>query len=610
MFKKLRGLLLGLGTVVLFLIGVGAAGMGAEETSPSLPSLLLNSDDLPRGAVLQSVTSGPLDVDRVKAMGVNPKVTSGVPPAWIRTWTFPGGSTALRVLVAEAFTPSWAVEGLRSTGAGMRRRGFVPFTTSLVVPGSIGFTGILTGSSHSSRSSSLFFARGSLLFGVSFDTPSRVSLLTNLEAVDSLAREQLKREKAVYGGEVSQSVDSSTAVGYALGGALGYVLLLEAFAFWRDPLRRRLRRRTGAGVGRPIDVTAEARRLRRTAMLLLVLQLTGAGLVVDALLPHSLGDRIKLGAIGIAISLALSVFRARRGAGRLTPFWSLSGHHRVQATALSSLAAAAGLFAFADLAQGATASGGDPNSRLYVVAAACSLAVAGIALRRAHRVSAVSAREAMQRDERPMVLYLRSFGDDRLRLRSATLGRGSLIERLSPNRFDSFEEIIARHLSKVGPVVAINPPGTKLAPLGAARENLPHDDWQLTVDQWMDRAALIVIGAPAATTTPGLAWEIQHVEAMRRLSKTLIVVPPVRDKELQVRWDGFAAAAAIWPPAANLPAVPARVLAMNRKGDSWAIITADRRTEWSYAAALDSATEREEKPVDPSFAAQPQLASA
>ena len=144
MFKKLRGLLLGLGTAVLLVIGVGAAGVGAEQTSLSLPSLLLNSDDLPRGAVLEPMSSGPLSIERVKAMGIKPKVGSGVPPASIRTWTFPGSSTALRVLVAEAFTPSWAVEGLRSTEAGMRRRGFVPFATSLVVPGSIGFTGILT----------------------------------------------------------------------------------------------------------------------------------------------------------------------------------------------------------------------------------------------------------------------------------------------------------------------------------------------------------------------------------------------------------------------------------------------------------------------------------
>src|ERR1700733_326017 len=610
MFKKLRGVLLGLGTAFLLVIGVGAAGGGAEQTSPSLPSLLLNGHDLPRGAVLEPMSSGPLSVDRVKALGVKPKVGSGVPPASIRTWTFPGSSTALRVLVAEAFTPSWAVEGLRSTEAGMRRRGFVPFTTSSVVPGSIGFTGILTTSSGSSRSSSIFFARGSLLFGVSFSTSSRVSLLKNLEAADTLALEQLKKEKADYGGGVSQRVDSSTAAGYALGGALGYVLLLEAFAFWRDPVRRRLRWRKEASVCGPIDVTAGARRLRRTAILLFVLQLACAALIVDALLPHSLGDRIKLGAIGIAISLALSLYRARRGAGRISPFWSLSGHHRVQATALSSLAALAGLFAFANLAQGATASGGDPNSQWYLVGAACCLAAAGIALRRAHRISAVSPREAMERDERPMVLYLRSFGDDRLRLRSATLGRGSLIERLGLNRFDSFEEIIARHLSKIGPVVAINPPGTKLAPLGAARENLPHDDWQQTVDEWMDRAGLIVIGAPAAATTPGLAWEIQHVEATHRLSKTLIVVPPIRDEELEARWDGFAAAAAVWPRAAELPVAPARILAMNRKGDGWALVTAERRTEWSYAAALASATEREGKPADPSFAAQSQLAPA
>jgi hypothetical protein len=149
-----------------------------------------------------------------------------------------------------------------------------------------------------------------------------------------------------------------------------------------------------------------------------------------------------------------------------------------------------------------------------------------VAKRRARQLAALSARKVMKRDPRPPVLYLRCFGDDQLRLRAATLGgRRSFIERLSPSRFDSFEEVLTRHLTEYGPVVAVNPPGTQLAPVGAARETLPHDSWQATVREWMERAALMVIGAPPGFWTPGLVWELEQIDTYNLWPKTIVVSP-------------------------------------------------------------------------------------
>ncbi|MBL7551420.1 hypothetical protein I6A60_26695 [Frankia sp. AgB1.9] len=86
----------------------------------------------------------------------------------------------------------------------------------------------------------------------------------------------------------------------------------------------------------------------------------------------------------------------------------------------------------------------------------------------------------------------------------ATLGWRSLIARFSPNRFDSFEEITARSLSAVGPVVAINPPGMTLPPLGAARATMSDVDWQSRIDEWMKQGALVVIAVPPFALTAGL----------------------------------------------------------------------------------------------------------
>ncbi len=163
--------------------------------------------------------------------------------------------------------------------------------------------------------------------------------------------------------------------------------------------------------------------------------------------------------------------------------------------------------------------------------------VAGAVLARlARRLAAVDAQRLMQRDTRPPVLCLRSFGDDALKLWTATFGRPSLLERFTPRRFDAFEEVIARHFAAAGPVIAVNPPGTRLAPLGAARETLDPTDWQSMISEWMSRSAAIVFIMPPGQVTGGLAWELQQVSANRHWAKTLIIVPPVRASLLHARW--------------------------------------------------------------------------
>ena len=142
----------------------------------------------------------------------------------------------------------------------------------------------------------------------------------------------------------------------------------------------------------------------------------------------------------------------------------------------------------------------------------------------------------MLRDPRPPVLYLRSFGDDRLKLWTATFGRPSLIERFTLRRFDTFEEVLVRYLSGYGPVIAVNPPGTRLAPLGAARETIDSADWQAAVATWMARSRLIVFATPPSQVNQGLQWELEAVSVYGYWDKALIVVPPVRAEKLQARW--------------------------------------------------------------------------
>ena len=140
--------------------------------------------------------------------------------------------------------------------------------------------------------------------------------------------------------------------------------------------------------------------------------------------------------------------------------------------------------------------------------AGVALLVIGTLIRRhARRLAALDATELLRRDPRPMVLYLRTFADDSLTIRTATYARRSLIDRLSPRRFDRFEEMLVKNLTTMGPVVALNPPGIHLAPIGAARETLAAEDhWQATITDWMTNARLIVVGAAPEAISPGFEW--------------------------------------------------------------------------------------------------------
>ncbi len=109
--------------------------------------------------------------------------------------------------------------------------------------------------------------------------------------------------------------------------------------------------------------------------------------------------------------------------------------------------------------------------------------------RRSRQYGALGADEAMARDPRPPVLYLRSFADDG----DATLapGRSALVrygqQILAPV---TPEQEMADILADVGPVVAIGKPGEPLPELGAARLYVADADWQAQSDRADGRGRL------------------------------------------------------------------------------------------------------------------------
>ena len=70
-------------------------------------------------------------------------------------------------------------------------------------------------------------------------------------------------------------------------------------------------------------------------------------------------------------------------------------------------------------------------------------------------------------------------------------------------------------------------------------------------------------------------------------------VPPVRAEDLQRRWQEFQhEGARLWPFTVPGPVADPHALVLAFRHPRWTVIGADRRTEWSYGAALRQARTR------------------
>jgi hypothetical protein len=598
------GILRGIGVTLmifgLFFAGVGMAMYADSMGQPSLDELLLSNQDVPAGYAMNSELSGELTAERARRLGASEWAEiAGNASGWTRVWDRVGTNEQVRILVINTRNQRAAGIANESLARYLRSAGFHSFEVSSI-DGAVGAEAERLANSEPVAVAVVGFARGSLTFTISTG-PRRT---TEAESATTLAIELAERQDIRASDRYSASV-ASTDADYAglVGGLVGSVGLYALIAFWLahagDPVRRRKRQRKGQpqqfpladtlphSEGQAFDVRMSAMVLQTRAVPLFVMEVVAGVLVIAAALPISVTVRTVLIGLAGLIFLVTKVLR-RRISHRQTR-QAVVGRRPVRAAFFYLLAATSLLLAAVMLLL--TVAHYDlPGDTQYIWAALLFLATVIVAKKRARQLAALSARKVMTRDPRPPVLYLRCFGDDQLRLRTATLGgRRSFIERLIP-RFDFFEEVLTRHLTEYGPVVAINPPGTQLAPIGAARETLPHDSWQATVREWMERAALIVIGAPPGAWTPGLVWELEQVDTCNLWPKTIVVSPPLADDQLRWRWFAFATSGPPnWPFRRGLPADPAILLTLTRRSDGLVAFTADTRTEWSYSAAIAAA---------------------
>jgi hypothetical protein len=136
-----------------------------------------------------------------------------------------------------------------------------------------------------------------------------------------------------------------------------------------------------------------------------------------------------------------------------------TGRRTARVGGLLVVAGALSAIGFAALAASALiGSQGGTASRQALSALAC-VGLAVLPYRRARQHAAQDAASVVDDDPRAPILYLRSFGDDRLKVPArGGARRHSSLERLGSRRRQRFEEVIAGCLWAHGPVIAVSEP--------------------------------------------------------------------------------------------------------------------------------------------------------
>lgn len=592
----------------------GAGPVGSTRalaaSNASLPAQMLETADLPAGFRPDPPMTGPLNAHRARLLGSDNAQFVALLGGWIRYWVSPqtgvqvmegaydlGTSEKARAFM-HAIDVSAAARGLTKRHIEAQLSGF---RSALLVKG-IKYTRI-----------DVPFSRGPYFFAFSVLAPPPSSSSAAGLTADLVAAQSHKVPANAPDTETSLfnfMPNTYYAAGTAVGALLIYLGIVNGIAFLRNPLRRTCRRgrsrvaRQWPDGQQVVDVSGSAHRYRNAARLRLAVQLIGVTIAMCGAAPFLVTNWYIFVLTGAAIVWAGGRFLHTPGQSVGRNLALLSGSARVRVALMVALGSVMLIIGVVFLigygliqaeppaVVAASAPGGSPtftqdggDSGEWI--GLTLIAFAAVISRYARRLASVDAYRLMLRDVRPPVLYLRSFGDDGLKLWTATLGRPSLMERFTPVRFDAFEEVIVRHLSRRGPVIAVNPPGTKLPPLGAARETIDSVSWRSVISGWMEQSALIVVIAPPERATPGLIWELERVSAHQYWDKTLILVPPVPADLLQDRWKAFRQACMrLWPFTSLLTAEGPGALALTFRDNAWTVITADRQNEWAYSAAL------------------------
>lgn len=148
------------------------------------------------------------------------------------------------------------------------------------------------------------------------------------------------------------------------------------------------------------------------------------------------------------------------------------------------------------------------------------LAVAGSRFS-ARRFTRLSLERLISRDRRQLILFLRSFRDDQVRLQKPRKNAVRWMISCGEPR-PTLDHVLLEEGTPHGPVVAVGAPGST-PPFGAARKFISDEEWRDTVADFCRHAHAVVI---TLDETEGLRWELRHLLGQNYHRKALFLLPP------------------------------------------------------------------------------------
>jgi hypothetical protein len=136
-----------------------------------------------------------------------------------------------------------------------------------------------------------------------------------------------------------------------------------------------------------------------------------------------------------------------------------------------------------------------------------------------------SADHLLEYDQRPPIVFLRSFEDDHRKIWMARKNDDPLLV--------GFEDALSEIFFRIGPFIALGSRQDFIPRLGAARTYRDDTVWQAKAKHWMKDAnwILYVLGS-----TESLKWEIAQITLEKLVEKTIFLFPP--NVRTSLRWPG------------------------------------------------------------------------
>ena len=239
--------------------------------------------------------------------------------------------------------------------------------------------------------------------------------------------------------------------------------------------------------------------------------------------------------------------------------------------------------------------------------------------RAAQRLRARHLQAAMRRDPAHCMLYLRNFGDDAQKILTSRFNRRGVWQRstgqLNPIGNARFEEVLTRALAHSGPVVAVarrggmRPLFSAIAPtLGAAKTTLPDDKWEAWVKKQAIKAHAVVVSATPEHISwkkgergEGFGTELRMLAEHAEHGHIILVFGTGKKEVLHRRFGAFIDAVGSYPLFSNLASgwiSDGALVLVHVPADGWGTWVgwgAERRTAWTYTAAIAEAMTYAEK---------------